>query len=286
MSQKILLSDVIDKLGQNLYQFNTATSGDPGTGKWLLNNADPTLATAAHISDSNLEGTDISDLISNLQIGETIYSVTSDASGTLPDLSTVHRYNVNGALTDNTTYYTVPLTYVNHNGTSMSNDDRTMMVFGFNKATSTASGIIWSFSGIAIGGAPNNNTYYIGPKGATLGATYYPNAFLVPMDCSIKGISLMFSAGNAPTGESTSFYMRANNTTDYTLTTTAQWNGASGTGTGGNWGIGLNNNGFYSNSLINNYSAGDLLSLKMVVPNMTTNPNTVYMGYTVWFEAQ
>lgn len=44
----------------SVWEFVSGLSGDPGTGKWGLNNASPVLATELRIHKQNLQGTDVS----------------------------------------------------------------------------------------------------------------------------------------------------------------------------------------------------------------------------------
>ena len=91
------------------YAWSTSTSGDPGTGKVLANNATLASATSINVSKTGRQGQSYSARIATWDDSTTLtnrgrlvfYSVTS--AGALFDV------RVNGAVTDNGTYYTVPI---------------------------------------------------------------------------------------------------------------------------------------------------------------------------------
>jgi len=100
------------------YQWNTATSGDPGTGKLLVNNATPASATQLNISESNQQSASQSAYIATWDDGTTasnkgiVRIVDVSAPGT-----NFLEYRITGALTDVGAYDTFPVTYVGGAGT-------------------------------------------------------------------------------------------------------------------------------------------------------------------------
>lgn len=104
------------------YAWNTATSGDPGSGKILVNNATPSSATQINISETNRQGA-----------AQGPYIATWDDSTTTSDRGTIRivdvaapgtnflEYRITGALTDAGSYDTFPVTYVGGAGT-LTND--------------------------------------------------------------------------------------------------------------------------------------------------------------------
>lgn len=111
------------------YQWNTATSGDPGTGKILVNNATPSSATVLHISDLN-----------RLSASQAAYIATWDDSTTSGNKGVVRvldtsspgtnfvEYQITAALTDAGAYVTFPVTYIGGAGT-LTNDMQVSGVF-------------------------------------------------------------------------------------------------------------------------------------------------------------
>jgi hypothetical protein len=100
------------------YTWSTATSGDPGTGKLLVNNASPASATALHISELN-----------RLSASQDAYISTWDDGTTASDKGVVRildvaapgtnflEYRITGTLTDAGAYDTFPVTYIGGAGT-------------------------------------------------------------------------------------------------------------------------------------------------------------------------
>lgn len=112
------------------YQWNTATSGDPGTGKLLVNNATPASATVLHISESNRQSASQSAYLATWDDGTTasnkgvVRIVDVSAPGT-----NFLEYRITGALTDVGAYDTFPVTYVGGAGTIANNSIVAVMFF-------------------------------------------------------------------------------------------------------------------------------------------------------------
>lgn len=95
------------------YNFNTATSGDPGSGKFLYDNA-----TIASVANININYTDQNSVNESAFIA--IWG-SSTTTGTRANLiikdnsnsgTTVDTFTISGAIVDHTTYKTIPVTYV------------------------------------------------------------------------------------------------------------------------------------------------------------------------------
>jgi hypothetical protein len=100
------------------YTWSTGTSGDPGSGKLLVDNATPASATALHISETN-----------RLSASQAAYLATWDDGTTASDKGVVRildvaapgtnflEYRITGTLTDAGAYDTFPVTYIGGAGT-------------------------------------------------------------------------------------------------------------------------------------------------------------------------
>lgn len=100
------------------YTWSTGTSGDPGSGKLLVDNATPASATALHISETN-----------RLSASQAAYLATWDDGTTTSDKGVVRildvaapgtnflEYRITGTLTDAGAYDTFPVTYIGGAGT-------------------------------------------------------------------------------------------------------------------------------------------------------------------------
>lgn len=111
------------------YQWSTGTSGDPGTGKLLVNNATPASATALHISESNRQSA-----------SQSAYIATWDDSTTASDKGVLRvldvaapgtnflEYRITGSMTDAGSYDTFPVSYIGGAGT-IANDAIVSVMF-------------------------------------------------------------------------------------------------------------------------------------------------------------
>ena len=102
---------------------NTTADADPGAGNFRLNNTLVASATEMYIADDNQSSVDIQTMIQNLAIGTGVYisnpNVKTDAA----------YFTVSGAITDNSGYSTVPLTFVDSGTSSFTNG--TILSFSF-----------------------------------------------------------------------------------------------------------------------------------------------------------
>jgi hypothetical protein len=106
------------------WTFSTSTSGDPGSKKFLFNNATQTSATNIHVSATADNGMDFSGIMMKLVSGDTIYVQQGD------DSSKYHLLNVTGAPTDNTTYVVIPISFED-SGSDIQSNKKCPMIFLF-----------------------------------------------------------------------------------------------------------------------------------------------------------
>jgi type IV secretory pathway protease TraF len=107
----------------SLFNYLTNTSAtDPTSGNLKLNNATLSSATALYVSETDLDGASMSsDLATWDDSTSTVLGYMRLRSVTTP--STFALYRVTGALTDNGTWDTFPLTYLAGTGSLANNDD-------------------------------------------------------------------------------------------------------------------------------------------------------------------
>lgn len=114
-------------------------------------------------------------------------------------------------------------------------------------------------------------SYFINSAPLTPVTSVATRQFQLPYACTLVGASISVNvSGTNPTAENTAFYLRVNNTTDYTITTT------------------------FPLSTVNNYNyaaisglsvplaANDLISVKWTTPTWATNPTQVNLQVTIW----
>lgn len=100
------------------YTWSTGTSGDPGTGKVLVNNATPASATQLNISESNRQSASQSAYLATWDD-----STTTSARGVVRIMDVSNpgtnflEYLITGAITDAGSYDTFPVTYIGGAGT-------------------------------------------------------------------------------------------------------------------------------------------------------------------------
>lgn len=127
---------------------------------------------------------------------------------------------------------------------------------------------------IIISGSQNTiadaTNYYSGATQNNSGGTADINRIYIPVNCTLTAAYGFFlNAGTLGSGESGTFYIRKNNTTDVTVssavTTSATHNTFNGTGLSGS------------------YSAGDYLEGKWLTPTYATNPSNCRWVVTLFF---
>lgn len=93
--------------------WDTGTSLGAGSGEIRANNASPASVTALYVSESDRNAVSTSTLLASIETGQTILL----HSDNLASPSVVAKYTVSGAITDNGSDRTIPVTYVSHTGT-------------------------------------------------------------------------------------------------------------------------------------------------------------------------
>lgn len=111
-------------------------------------------------------------------------------------------------------------------------------------------------------------TYFFGTFNLDTTTLLADASFIVPKNGTL--ISAYGTAGCAAAvgNENSSFYIRINNTTDVTITTTYKFNAT--------------DQDFSNSSLNTSVSAGDYLSFKWVTPTWATNPTSVSISCTIF----
>jgi hypothetical protein len=129
---------VVQANGRGLFYLfsDTTTDADPGAGYIRLNNADPTLATAAYLDVLDANGATVSAILDSWDD-----EATAAARGQLwlrgiADPSTFHAYKLTGSVVDGTGYRKVALTYIGGSG-SFAADDEIMVAFSAQGADGT-----------------------------------------------------------------------------------------------------------------------------------------------------
>lgn len=133
------------------YKFDdSTTAADPGSGDLRLDNATYASVTNIYISQTSNYGTDTGNILGALITGDKIYiQQKNDATKWL-------RVQISSTPTDNGTWWTIPVTYINSGGTLFDNNELL-----------TVAAVM---TGAGGGGSGTVNT------GAALKAAYYPSA--------------------------------------------------------------------------------------------------------------
>jgi len=138
--------------GSSTWQFSNSTvATDPGAGNIRYNNATPSLVTSVFISDFNINGVNLSAILSSVQLGDDFIALQADNAGNSV-LGTV------GTPVDNTTWWEFPLTSVTGSGTVPQNN-RAVDV-GFQNPTATSASLAEIAAAIAIDTDAINNAIH------------------------------------------------------------------------------------------------------------------------------
>lgn len=119
------------------------------------------------------------------------------------------------------------------------------------------------FGNVATFSPSDATTYYVGTVPITPATTAGLRRIYFPRAATIKSVRLyIMIGGTAGTTEATSFYVRLNNATDTTISTTATLDA---------------NNLVTASALSIAIAAGDYVEIKMVAPTWATNPTNVFI---------
>lgn len=127
---------------------------------------------------------------------------------------------------------------------------------------------------IIISGSQNTiadaTNYYSGATQNNSGGTAGINRIYIPVNCTLTAAYGFFlNAGTLGSGESGTFYIRKNNTTDVTVSASVTTNAT--------------HNTFNGTGLSGSYSAGDYLEGKWLTPTYATNPSNCRWVVTLFF---
>jgi hypothetical protein len=127
---------------------------------------------------------------------------------------------------------------------------------------------------IVISGSQNTiadaTSYYSGATQSNSSGTAGANRIYIPRNCTlVAGYGFLFRSGTAGTGESGTFYVRKNNTTDATVSASVTTNAT--------------HNTFNGTGLTATYVAGDYIEGKWLTPTYATNPSNCRWTVTLYF---
>lgn len=118
-------------------QFNTATAGDPGSGKVLFNNASAASTTQINISETDRLGVDVAGLVNSFDdLGASANRGTLYVYATATPVTRAV-FSVTGSVTDNGTYGSFSVTHLTSNG-SITNNTNVSVLFVPTGATGAA----------------------------------------------------------------------------------------------------------------------------------------------------
>lgn len=116
-------------------------------------------------------------------------------------------------------------------------------------------------------------TYYFGGLQASAPSTSADaRRVYFPVNCTIKAVTISSYHNTTSTSETLSYYIRVNNTTDYTISTTAVIT------------TGSDYNAFSNTGLTVPINSGDYIEIKVVCPTWATNPTNVSWTATLSIE--
>lgn len=180
------------------YTFNTTTSGDPGSGSLLFNNATFASATAMNISETDANSNALATILATMDDGSTIRKAQVTIIKGSGNFCTFY---ITGALTDNGAYDTFTITPIAMIG-SFANGDTVTISFDrlsdanlpyFTAGADPAMGIPWT----------QNTTQLVNNTG-TAGQIIWYTPFFLPWRTKFIGIN--FSIGGTIVAATTVFH--------------------------------------------------------------------------------
>ena len=130
--------------------------------------------------------------------------------------------------------------------------------------------IMW-FCGSIITAPTDSTDYFFGNVGTTE-TTYLGQRIYFPVACTIKAAIFNAYKAVAASNENVGIYIRLNNTTDYTVSTTAQFV------------TGFGNDQVSNTSMSVPIAAGDYINLKISCPAWATNPTNIRLSMCISIE--
>lgn len=131
------------------------------------------------------------------------------------------------------------------------------------------------FDGGSISSPTDATSYHLGvPLGLAATAASGARQETLPFACTLVGYSVTIYAGTAGSNETYSIYVRKNDTTDSSLSSSF---------------VSSSSNGvpkyFSANNLNISYAAGDKIEIKIVTPTWGTNPASLVHHVTLYFKS-
>ena len=122
----------------------------------------------------------------------------------------------------------------------------------------------------ALTSSPADTTpFYFGTKPAAITTTAGQNKIYIRKPGTLKIAEIYTYAGTAGTAEAVSMYVRANNVTDYLISTLS---------------VSANERVFTNSALLIPLAAGDYVEMKCIPPIWATNPLTFIIGGYIYIE--
>jgi len=169
VKKKVQAKNFIGDLGVGLqldWRFSTTTtSGNPGSGTFRYNNATPASITEIFVNDTTRDGgIDAGLFLSKLASGDVIYIQQGN------DATKAQVFNVTGAATDNTGWWTIPVTRDNGGALHDNNRDCIWILFIGLVAASGAVGVPKTFEADQLEN-PNNADWAVNSLAPALADT-------------------------------------------------------------------------------------------------------------------
>ncbi len=182
----------LSNIHELVYRFDTTiTAADPGNGDIRFNSATPASVTNLYIDDLQMTGADAHWWLSNLSDGD-ILTITGEV-----DQGDFLICSINGAPTDNTGWWTVPVTIIDSGTLPASNDSTKMTVQYLSKA-----GAATAFSSLSdvdlTGQADNDMLHRVGGEWVdTAGRLTWDGATMAIKDSGLTNAFTMNHTGSA-----------------------------------------------------------------------------------------
>lgn len=141
--------------------------------------------------------------------------------------------------------------------------------------TGTAASIFTIVSDpLRLAAPADSSIYFYGTMSGTMSVTVSNQRFPIGMNCTLIGVTFATRSSAASSAESSTIYLRKNNSFDLALHRAIQFTG----GQAGN---------MYTVSGLNeNYAAGDYVELKLQCPKWVTNPTNIGIHTVLYFKTR
>jgi len=170
--------------GSLLFTFDSSTTAsDPTSGKLRFNNSTPASITQMYISDTSGEGLNLTDVINNLSTGQQLLIRQQD------DATKAIVVEVSSTVTDNGSWFTVPITYKSVGTGGLPNNNKDLAVAKMGGSFSETDPVFTTWLGT------NPFSSYL--TSATAAATYQPIGSYLTTQKGAFGLTL---SGTLTTG--------------------------------------------------------------------------------------